>query len=116
MLEVANLSLSYGDAQALDDVSFKVSEGEIVALVGANGAGKSSLIRAIAGMEKPNAGTITYRGTAITGWPSHKVCEIGIGQVAEGRQIFPSLTVLENLELGAMLRRLILARRAVRAR
>ncbi len=105
MLKVANLSLAYGDAQALDDVSFEVAEGEIVALVGANGAGKSSLIRAIAGMERPAAGTITYRGTEITGWPSHKVCEIGIGQVAEGRQVFPSLTVLENLELGAMLRR-----------
>ena len=73
--------------------------------MGANGAGKTSLIRTIAGMHRPAAGRITFRGVDIAGWPSHKVCNLGIGQVAEGRQVFPSLTVLENLEMGAMLPR-----------
>jgi branched-chain amino acid transport system ATP-binding protein len=101
LLEVQGLSLHYGDAQALDSVSLTVDEHAIVAIVGANGAGKSSLIRAIAGMERPSAGRIVYRGADITGWPSHKVCNLGLGQVAEGRQIFPTLTVRENLEMGA---------------
>jgi branched-chain amino acid transport system ATP-binding protein len=102
MLTVRNLDLHYGDAQALDGVSLDVPEREIVAIVGANGAGKSSLIRAIAGMEKPSAGRITWNGGDITGWPSHRVCELGIGQVAEGRQIFPTMSVADNLELGAV--------------
>lgn len=105
LLEVHDLSLFHGDAQALDGVRLSVAEGEVVAIVGANGAGKTSLIRAIAGMHRPAAGTIRYQGTDITGWPSHKVCDLGIGQVAEGRQIFPTMTVLENLETGAMLPR-----------
>src|SRR5437588_4207264 len=102
MLTVENLDLYYGDAQALDGVSLKVPAREIVAIVGANGAGKTSLIRAIAGMESPAAGRISFQGTDITGLPSHKVCELGIGQVAEGRQIFPTLSVADNLELGAV--------------
>jgi len=105
MLEVRDLDLYYGDAQALDRVSLGVEDGAIVAIIGANGAGKSSLIRAIAGIEKPRAGRILFRGRDITGWESHGTCDLGIGQVAEGRQIFPSLTVQENLEMGAMLRR-----------
>jgi branched-chain amino acid transport system ATP-binding protein len=105
MLEVRDLDLYYGDAQALDRVSLKVEDGCIVAIIGANGAGKSSLIRAIAGIEKPRAGRIHFRGQDITGWESYGTCDLGIGQVAEGRQIFPSLTVQENLEMGAMLRR-----------
>ena len=105
MLEVADISLFYGDAQALDGVSLSASQGEIVALVGANGAGKTSLIRTISGMQQPARGRIRHRGTDITGWSSNRVCEHGIGQVAEGRQVFPSLTVMENLEMGAMLRR-----------
>lgn len=105
MLEVRDLDLYYGDAQALDRVSLEVDDGGIVAIVGANGAGKSSLIRAIAGIEKPRAGRIHFRGQDITGWESYGTCDLGIGQVAEGRQIFPSLTVQENLEMGAMLRR-----------
>ncbi len=76
-----------------------------MAIVGANGAGKSSLIRTIAGIERPRAGRIRYRGQDITGWPSHKVCNLGIGQVAEGRQVFPTLSVVENLEMGAMIPR-----------
>jgi len=105
LLAIANLDLYYGDAQALAEVTLEVPEGEIVAIVGANGAGKSSLIRAIAGLEKPRAGAIRLRGRDITGLDSHAICNLGIGQVAEGRQIFPSLTVRENLEMGAMLPR-----------
>ena len=105
MLSVQGLDLFYGDAQALEQVSLVVPSGEIVAIVGANGAGKSSLIRAIHGIERPRAGRIAYGDTDITGWESHRICNLGIGQVAEGRQIFPSLSVLENLETGAFLSR-----------
>jgi branched-chain amino acid transport system ATP-binding protein len=105
MLSVQDLDLFYGDAQALDGVSLEVPEGAIVAIVGANGAGKSSLIRTIAGIEKPRSGKIVFEGKPIHGLESHAICNLGIGQVAEGRQVFPSLTVLENLEMGAMLPR-----------
>ncbi len=105
MLAVRDLDLYYGDAQALDKVALTVESGQIVAIVGANGAGKSSLIRAIAGIEAPRRGRIEFRGQDITGRDSHEICNLGIGQVAEGRQIFPSLTVQENLEVGAMLPR-----------
>jgi branched-chain amino acid transport system ATP-binding protein len=105
MLAVENLEVAYGDVRALDDVSLEVGEGAIVAIVGANGAGKTTLIRTIAGMLKPVRGRITLHGQGIEGLPSYKVCNLGIGQVAEGRQVFPSLTVLENLEMGAMLPR-----------
>jgi branched-chain amino acid transport system ATP-binding protein len=105
MLSVRNLDLFYGDAQALDAVSLEVSKGEIVAIVGANGAGKSSLIRTIAGMEKPRSGSILFERTDISRLESHAICNLGIGQVPEGRQVFPGLTVLENLEMGAMLPR-----------
>ncbi len=105
MLRVENLDVFYGDAQALDAVSLEVEQGAIVAIVGANGAGKTSLIRAIAGMLKPVRGRIMFGAADIAGWPSHRVCNLGIGQVAEGRQIFPSLSVAENLEMGALLPR-----------
>lgn len=105
MLSVCDIDVFYGDAQALNRVSLDVAEGEIAAIVGANGAGKSSLIRTIAGMQCPARGRITFRGTDITGWPSHRVCDAGIGQVAEGRQVFPTLTVRENLEVAALLPR-----------
>ena len=105
MLLVEELDLFYGDAQALDRVSLSVDPGSIVAIVGANGAGKTSLIQTIAGMHRPARGSIRFRGTEIGGLPSHRVCNLGIGQVAEGRQIFPTLSVNENLEVGAMLPR-----------
>ena len=105
MLHVQELDLFYGDAQALDGVSLEIAEGSIAAIVGANGAGKTSLIRAIAGMHRPTRGRIVFRGVDITGWESYRVCNLGIGQVAEGRQIFPSLSVAENLDLGGMLPR-----------
>jgi branched-chain amino acid transport system ATP-binding protein len=105
MLSVEAIDVFYGDAQALDGVSLEVEEGAIVAIVGANGAGKTSLIRTIAGMNRPARGAIRYHGHDIAGWPSHRVCNLGIGQVAEGRQVFPTLTVAENLDTGAMLPR-----------
>ena len=105
LLSVENLDLYYGDAQALDRVSLSVPQGEIVAIVGANGAGKSSLIRSIAGMEKPRAGRVTFKGRDITGLEPHAICNLGIGQVAEGRQVFPTLSVEENLQMGALLPR-----------
>ena len=105
MLEVRNLDVFYGDAQALEDVSLSVDAGTIVAIVGANGAGKTSLIRTIGGMHRPASGQILFEGTDVTGLPSHRVCDLGIGQVAEGRQIFPTLTVAENLDMGTMLPR-----------
>jgi branched-chain amino acid transport system ATP-binding protein len=105
LLSVEALDLYYGDAQALAGVSLEVPQGEIVAIVGANGAGKSSLIRTIAGIERARAGRIRFKDNDIGGLESHQICNLGIGQVAEGRQIFPSLTVEENLETGAMLPR-----------
>ncbi len=105
MLTVDGIDVFYGDAQALDDVSVEVPEGAIVAIVGANGAGKTSLIRTIGGMIRPTRGAIRFRGDDIAGLPSYKVCNLGIGQVAEGRQIFPNLSVSENLDIGAMLPR-----------
>jgi branched-chain amino acid transport system ATP-binding protein len=105
MLKVEGIDVFYGDAQALDGVSVEVPEGAIVAIVGANGAGKTSLIRTIGGMVRPARGTIRFHGTEIAGLPSYKVCNLGIGQVAEGRQIFPNLSVSENLDMGAMLPR-----------
>ncbi|HXZ52750.1 MAG TPA: ABC transporter ATP-binding protein [Burkholderiales bacterium] len=105
LLEVRGLDLYYGDAQALAGASLEVPRGEIVAIVGANGAGKSSLIRAIAGIERIRSGMIYFRGKEITRLQSHQICNLGIGQVAEGRQVFPSLTVEENLRMGGLLPR-----------
>ena len=105
VLTIRNLSVFYGDAQALDGVDLDVGANEIVALVGANGAGKTSLIRTVAGILKPRAGSIAFEGSQIGGLDSHRVCNLGIGQVAEGRQVFPSMSVLENLQVGAMLPR-----------
>ncbi|MGE3708481.1 MAG: AMP-binding protein [Hyphomicrobiaceae bacterium] len=105
ILDVENLDLYYGDARALDRISLQAGEGELVAVVGANGAGKSSLIRTIAGIERPRAGSIRFRGEDIAGRPSHVICNLGIGQVAEARQIFPTMTVEENLEMGGLLPR-----------
>ena len=105
MLRVENLDLDHGDARALSGVSINAPRGEIVALVGANGAGKTSLIRAIAGMHRPSAGRILFKDVDITGWSSDRVCDLGLGQVAEGRQVFPTLSVRDNLLLGAMVPR-----------
>jgi branched-chain amino acid transport system ATP-binding protein len=110
MLRIDNLDVFHGDAQALDAIALKVAAGDIVAIVGSNGAGKTTLIRTIAGMYRPARGRILYRDADITAWPSHRVCDLGIGQVAEGRQVFPTLTVAENLDMGALLPRARAAR------
>ena len=110
MLRIEELDVFHGDVQAVDRVSLDVDEGAIVAIVGANGAGKTSLIRAIAGMNRAVRGRVLFRGENILSWPSHRICNLGIGQVAEGRQIFPTLSVDENLEIGAMLPRARAAR------
>jgi len=116
MLRVEGLDVFHGDVQALDGVSLEVGEGAIVAIVGANGAGKTTLIRTLAGMHRPARGRIVFRDVDISGWPSHRVCDLGVGQVAEGRQVFPSLSVDENLDVGAMLPRARAARAKNRER
>jgi branched-chain amino acid transport system ATP-binding protein len=105
MLELRELDLFYGDAQALASVSLEIGKGELVAIVGSNGAGKTSLIRTIFGMLEPARGRISFEGRDITGEPPHRVCDLGIGQVAEGRQIFPNMSVIDNLEMGAVVPR-----------
>ena len=105
MLRAENLDVFYGDVQALDGVTLDIEKGAIVAIVGANGAGKTTLIRTLAGMLRPARGRIIFRGVDISAWPSHRVCNLGVGQVAEGRQVFPTLSVAENLDVGAMLPR-----------
>ncbi len=105
MLSIKDLDLYYGDAQALAGVCLEVPKGEIVAIVGANGAGKSSLIRAIAGIETVRSGQIRFGDKEISGLEPHQICNLGIGQVAEGRQVFPTLSVEENLEMGGLLAR-----------
>jgi branched-chain amino acid transport system ATP-binding protein len=104
VLELRNASTRYGPVQVLWDVSFDVQKGEIVAIIGANGAGKSSLIRSIFGMERAG-GSIRFDGRDIARLPPHVICNLGIGQVAEGRQVFPNMTVRENLEMGAVVPR-----------
>ena len=101
LLEICDLDHFYGDAQSLFGVSLAVPRGEIAAIVGANGAGKTTLIRIIAGIERLRAGRIVFAGSEISSFESHAICNLGIGQVAEGRQLFPNLTTLENLWMGA---------------
>lgn len=104
MLKVDNLSVHYGVIQAVKDVSFEVNEGEVVTLIGANGAGKTSILRTISGLVRPSAGKIEFLGKEIQKEPARKIVASGLSQVPEGRHVFPGLTVLENLELGAFLR------------
>jgi branched-chain amino acid transport system ATP-binding protein len=101
LLQAERLELAYGEVSACRDISFHVEENEIVTLIGANGAGKSTTLRAIAGALIPRAGAIRFRGHDITRLPSHERTELGISLVPEGRRVFPFLTVRENLELGA---------------
>ena len=105
MLELQDLHLSYGGIRALKGVSIQVGEGEIVSLIGANGAGKSTTLRAISGLERAQSGRILYNGEDITGKPSKYMVQKGLILVPEGRLIFPDMTVLENLKIGAYLRR-----------
>ena len=104
ILSIHDLSVNYGGIEAVKGISFDVHEGEIVTLIGANGAGKSSTLRTIAGLVKPSGGTINFRGDNITGRDATTIVKKGITLVPEGRHIFPDLTVLENLKGGAYLR------------
>lgn len=101
MLRVTNLAVSYDGIPVLRDVNMEVKEGQLVALVGANAAGKSTTIKAISGLVKKDEGKVIYKDQDITNWPPHKIVELGIVQVPEGRRLFPEMTVMENLELGA---------------
>ena len=105
MLKIDNINLYYGGIHALKDLSLEVKKGEIVTLIGANGAGKTSTLRAISGLEPIKSGTISYKGSPINKVPAHKIVSLGLSHVPEGRKIFANLTVLENLELGAYLRK-----------
>ncbi|MGD9368329.1 MAG: ABC transporter ATP-binding protein [Desulfobacteraceae bacterium] len=101
MLEIKNLSVFYGDAQALKDISLEVAEGRLVALVGANGAGKSTTLSAVAGLLKPRSGSVTFMDQSLAGMRPKEIVELGISLVPEGRWLFGKMTVFENLELGA---------------
>lgn len=105
MLKIKDLNINYGGINAVHDVSFEVEEGSIITLVGANGAGKSSILRSIAGVVTPKSGTIEFCGEDITGKSAEQVVKKGITLVPEGRRIFPDLTVLENIRIGAYLRK-----------
>jgi len=99
MLKVSNLKVTFGQIAAISDVSFEVPAGKIVCLIGANGAGKTTTLRAVSGLEKPAGGSVIFKGQDITGVPAHELVARGISHVPEGRKIFPTLTVRENLEL-----------------
>jgi len=99
MLKVTNLKVNYGKIEAIKDVSFEVPDGKIVTLIGANGAGKTTTLRAISGLERAAGGSIVFEGRDITNLEAHKIVPLGISHVPEGRKIFPTLTVKENLEL-----------------
>ena len=105
MLEVKDLSVAYGKILAVKDVSFTVNRGEIVTLIGSNGAGKSTTLRTISGLLHPRTGSIAFKGETISGKAGHEVVKLGITQSPEGRRIFPRMTVSENLDLGAFLRK-----------
>ncbi len=103
MLEIKDLKVSYGAINALHGISLSVQKGEIVTLIGANGAGKSTTLRAISGLVKAQSGSIVYEGRSIAGLPAHEIVKRGLSHVPEGRMIFANLTVLENLKMGAYL-------------
>jgi len=104
MLKLDSVHTYYGNIQALKGISLEINKGEIICLIGANGAGKSTALMTISGIETPRSGTIRLDGTDITGMPPHKIVGMGMSQVPEGRRMFPSLTVSENLDMGAYLR------------
>lgn len=105
MLELKGVDTYYGNIQALRDVSLKINEGEIITLIGANGAGKSTTLMTISGVNKPRAGDVLFNGKPIQNLAPNEIVNLGISQVPEGRLIFPDLSVMENLELGAFLRK-----------
>ena len=101
LLEVKDLVVSYGAIKAVQGISFEVDAGELVTLIGANGAGKSTIMKAISGLVKSQSGSITFDGKPIHTFPSHRIVQLGLCQVPEGRQIFPKMSVQENLDMGA---------------
>lgn len=105
MLKIEDLEVFYDKNKVLKGVSMEINEGEIVTLIGANGAGKTTLLRTISGIKRSSAGTIEFMGEQIHKLPSHKIVDLGIGHIPEGRRVFPEMTVLENLEMGAYLRK-----------
>lgn len=105
MLKIEDISVYYGAIQALKQVSLEVKEGTIVTLIGANGAGKTTTLKTTSGILKPRTGKITFKGQDITKTPAQQIVGLGISQVPEGRRVFPSMSVMENLEMGAYLRR-----------
>jgi len=104
MLEISHIDVYYGDLQALWDVSLTIGDGEIVTLVGSNGAGKSAIMKTISGLLKPKNGSISFDGIRLDRLPAHRIVELGISMVPEGRRLFPQMSVLENLEVGASIR------------
>jgi len=105
MLELKGLSSGYGAIEALKSIDLRIDKGEIVTLIGANGAGKSTTLRSITGLVTPSAGAVIFEGRTLNGTPTHEITALGISMVPEGRAIFANLTVLENLEMGAYLRK-----------
>ena len=105
MLKIKDLSVHYGVIEAVKNIDFEVNQGEIVTLVGANGAGKTTILRTISGLIRPTTGVVEFEGTPIEKVPPQKIVAAGLSQVPEGRHVFPGLTVLENLEMGAFLRK-----------
>jgi len=105
ILEVKDLNVSYGGIKAVKDISFAVPKGEVVTLIGANGAGKSSTLRSIVGLVKPESGSILLKGEELTGIPTEQIVTKGITLVPEGRRVFPDMTVAENLKIGAYMRK-----------
>ncbi|MCC8139642.1 MAG: ABC transporter ATP-binding protein [Lachnospiraceae bacterium] len=105
MLEIKDLEVYYGVIQAIKGISFEVNEGEVIALIGANGAGKTTILHTISGLIAPKKGSVSFEGKEITKTPAHKIVEAGIAQVPEGRRVFASLSVLQNLRLGAYTRK-----------
>jgi branched-chain amino acid transport system ATP-binding protein len=105
LLDIKNLTIHYGKAIAIENVSLNLDEGEIISIVGANGAGKTTIIRAISGLKKPTSGEIWFQGKRIDGVPAHDIVKRGISQMPAGRQIFSLMSVLDNLKLGSYLRK-----------
>ena len=105
MLEIKDLKVSYGMIQAIKGISFEVSKGEVIALIGANGAGKTTILHTITGLLSADSGSVTYEGKDITRMPGHKIVSMGIAHVPEGRRVFANMTVLQNLKLGAYTRK-----------
>lgn len=105
MLQVNNINVFYNQLQALWDVSIEVKQGEFLTVLGSNGSGKSTLLKAISGINIPAAGSITFKGVQINGLSPHKICEMGLVQIPQGRQIFPDMKISENLEMGAYIKK-----------